>query len=102
MDDCNHCNPFDMTGFFLVRLNTFDTDSTQYPHETVAFYLSSLTFMASKEQQLKDVRDFFSEMDHSIRKFQTKTVADNQYITMLLGALINDYRLKTPKISDFK
>ena len=58
--------------------------------------------MASKEQQLKDVRDFFSEMDFSTRKFQMKTGADNQYITMLLGALINDYRVKTPKISDFK
>ena len=58
--------------------------------------------MASKEQQLKDVRDFFSEMDYSIRMFQMKTGADNQYITMLLGALINDYRVKTLKISDFK
>ena len=58
--------------------------------------------MASKEQQLKDVREFFGEIDHSIRKFQMKTGADNQYITMLLGALINDYRVKTPNISDFK
>ena len=41
-------------------------------------------------------------MDYLIRKFQMKTGADNQYVTMLLGALINDYRVKTPKISDFK
>ena len=61
-----------------------------------------MTFMASKERQLQDVRDFFGEVDHSIKKFQMKTGADNQYITMLLGALINDYRVKTPKISDFK
>ena len=61
-----------------------------------------MTFMASKERQLQDVRDFFSEVDHSIKKFQMKTGADNQYITMLLGALINDYRVKTPKISEFK
>ena len=41
-------------------------------------------------------------MDYSIRKFQMRIGADNQCITMLLGALINDYRVKTPKISDFK
>ena len=61
-----------------------------------------MTFMASKERQLKDVREFFGEMDYTIKKFQMKTGADNQYITMLLGALINDYRVKTPNIADFK
>jgi len=61
-----------------------------------------MTLMASREQQLKDVREFFGEMDHSIKKFQMKTGADNHYITMLLGALINDYRVKAPKIADFK
>ena len=61
-----------------------------------------MTFMASKERQLKDVREFFGEVEHSIQKFQMKTGADNQYITMLLGALINDYRVKTPNIADFK
>lgn len=61
-----------------------------------------MALMASKEQQLKDVRDFFDEIDHSIRKFQMRTGADKQCITMLLGALINDYRVKTPKIEDFK
>ena len=57
--------------------------------------------MASKERQLKDVRDFFVEIERSIRRFQMKTGADNQYITLLLGALINDYRAKTPRIEDF-
>ena len=61
-----------------------------------------MTSMASKERQLKDVREFFDEMDYTIKKFQMKTGADNQYITLLLGALINDYRVKTPNIADFK
>ena len=61
-----------------------------------------MALMASKEQQLKDVRDFFGEIDHSIRKFQMKIGVDNQYITMLLGVLINDYRVKMPKIEDLK
>ena len=61
-----------------------------------------MTSMASKERQLKDVREFFGEMDYTIKKFQMKTGADNQYITLLLGALINDYRVKTPNIADFK
>ena len=61
-----------------------------------------MTFRTSKEQQAKDVRELFDEVEHSIRKFQMKTGADNQYIRMLLGALMNDYRVKAPKTSDFK
>ena len=51
---------------------------------------------------LRSLREFFEEIDHSIRKFQMKTGADNLYITMLLGALINDYRVKAPEWEDFK
>ena len=61
-----------------------------------------MALVASKEQQLKDVRALFDELDHSIKKFQMKTGADNHYITMLLGALMNDYRVKTPNIADSK
>ncbi|MCB4399309.1 hypothetical protein [Synechococcus sp. MU1625] len=59
-----------------------------------------MTFRASKEQ-LKDVRELFDELDYSLRKFQMKTGADNQYITMLLGAVMNDYKIRTPDISGF-
>ena len=44
----------------------------------------------------------FDELDHALRKFQMKTGADNQYITMILGAVMNDYRVKKPDISDFR
>ena len=59
-----------------------------------------MTFRASKEQ-LKDVRELFDELENSLRKFQMKTGADNQYITMLLGAVMNDYKIRAPDISEF-
>ena len=60
-----------------------------------------MPFRASKDQ-LKDVRELFDELEHSLRKFKMKTGADDHYITMLLGALMNDYRVKTPEIEAFK
>ena len=65
------------------------------------FAWSSMPSGASKKQ-LEDVRELFDELDHALRKFQMKTGADNQYITMILGAVMNDYRVKKPDISDFR
>ena len=60
-----------------------------------------MAFRASKEE-IKDVRALFDEVNYALKKFKMKTGADNQYITMLLGALINDYSVKTPNIENFK
>ena len=60
-----------------------------------------MAFRASKEE-IKDVRELFDEMNFALKKFKMKTGADNLYITMLLGALMNDYREKTPNIEDFR
>ena len=56
----------------------------------------------ASKKQLEDVRELFDALDHALRKFQMKTGADNQYITMILGAVMNDYRVKKPDISDFR
>ena len=60
-----------------------------------------MAFRASKEE-IKDVRELFDEINFALKKFKMKTGADNLYITMLLGALMNDYREKTPNIEDFR
>ena len=65
------------------------------------FAWSSMPSRASKKQ-LEDVRELFDELDHALKKFQMKTGADNQYITMILGAVMNDYRVKKPDISEFR
>ena len=60
-----------------------------------------MAFRASKEE-IKDVRELFDEMNHALRKFKMKTGADDNYISMLLGALSNDYRVNTQNASSFK
>ena len=49
-----------------------------------------MAFRASKEE-IKD-EELFDEVNYALKKFKMKTGADNLYITMLLGALMNDYR----------
>ena len=60
-----------------------------------------MAFRASKEE-IKDVRELFDEVNYALRKFKMKTGADDNYISMLLGALSNDYRVNTQNASSFK
>ena len=60
-----------------------------------------MAFRASKEE-IKDVRELFDEMNYALRKFKMKTGADDNYISMLLGALSNDYKVSRPDASSFK
>ena len=60
-----------------------------------------MAFRASKDE-IKDVRELFDEVDYALKKFKMKTGANNQYIAMLLGALMNDYRVNTSDVSSFK
>ena len=60
-----------------------------------------MAFRASKDE-IKDVRELFDEVNYALRKFKMKTGADDNYISMLLGALSNDYRVNTQDASSFK
>ena len=60
-----------------------------------------MAFRASKDE-IEDVRELFDEVDYALKKFKMKTGANNHYIAMLLGALMNEYRVKSPDVSSFK
>jgi len=48
----------------------------------------------------QELPELFDALNYVLKKFKLKTGADNRYIYMVLGALMNEYKQSAQKDSD--
>ena len=54
----------------------------------------------SEELRRRDLPELLDSLNYVLKKFKFKTGADDQYIYMVLGALMNEYKKSAQKESD--
>ena len=53
-----------------------------------------------EELRRRELPELFDALNYVLKKFKFKTGADDQYIYMVLGALMNEYKKSAQKESD--
>ena len=58
------------------------------------------------DEESRNISELYDDMNHLLKKFKMKTGFDNQFVCMLLGGLMNEYKTpeapKRKKISAFR
>ena len=58
------------------------------------------------DEDSRNISELYDDINHLLKKFKMKTGFDNQFVYMLLGGLMNEYKTreapKSNKISAFR
>ena len=58
------------------------------------------------DEESRNISELYDDMNYLLKKFKMKTGFDNQFVCMLLGGLMNEYKIpeapKRNKISAFR